>query len=302
MICRLFSAAVLLGLLTAVPSATQAPAGADTAVILDVAVSDKTGPVTDLTQADFQVQDDGKKVELTSFAAILPSGTTAPGDGRDLVLVLDDAGVPMAGTLAIQTIANMFVQNARPGDGVAVLRLHNATDEVMRDPQVALARIAAYQAGSRPFVEGETIEDYLRLVTKVSRQWAESKKPRRLAIICIGSQAVCSPDERDSTAPRDMYPNWVNALTSTATAHVVAYAAVPGRVMIVGGGLVERTGGQVFGGLTNFAPAVEKVYRDLSHYYMVGYSPQPSKKDLRGLSVRVNRKSVTVDTRNKRGK
>jgi hypothetical protein len=99
-----------------------------------------------------------------------------------------------------------------------------------------------------------------------------------------------------------MYPNWVDAVTATARANVVMYAAIPGRVSITGGGLVQRSGGEVFAGLTNFVPAVEAVFRDLSQYYLVRYTPPASKKDMRSVTVRLNRRGVDVHARNKRGR
>ena len=288
-------------LLSAVLTARQAPVTqAGSLVELDVSVTDKTGIITDLKQEDFQIQDDGKRVEIASFKSVLARGTTAPGDGRELVLVMDDAGVPMAGTQAMQQIANLFVSAARPGDHVSVMRLHTPSDEVSRDRQVALARIAAFQAGSIPFFQNETTEDLLRLVIRLSKEW-EPLSGRRKAIVCIGSPAVCTPIERESTAPRDLYPNWVNSMSATARANVVVYAAIPGRFTLAGGSLIDSTGGEAFGGISNFVPAVEQIYGSLSQYYLLGYVPQPSKKDLRNLSVRVNRRGVTVHARTRRG-
>jgi hypothetical protein len=303
MIRVLMAAIAGVALVTAAPVAKQAGTPPGTGFVeLDVSVTDKNGIVTDLKQADFQVQDDGKRVELKSFSSVLATGSTAQGDGREIVLVLDDAGVPMAGTQAMQQIASLFVQGARSGDTISVIRLHKADDEVSKDRQVALARIAAFQSGSIPFFQNETTEDLLRLVAKLSNHWAETMPHRRKAIVCIGSPAVCSPDEREETAPRDMYSTWVNALSATARGNTVVYGAVPGRFTLIGGGLAERTGGDVMGGVSNFVPAVERVFTDLSHYYLLGYEPPASKKELRNISVRVNRRGVTVHTRNKRGK
>jgi hypothetical protein len=298
------SSAFLSGFSTmAVVVASQAPAPAGSATVeIDVSVTDKTGILSDLKQEEFQVQDDGKKVELKSFTPVVARGTMTPGDGRELVIILDDAGVPMAGTQPMQQIANMFVSSAKPGDIVSVVRLHKQDDEVSKDRQVALSRIAAFQSGAVPFVQGETVEDLFRVVTKISNHWAETSPHRRKSIVCIGSPAVCSPDERESTAPRDEYSSWVDAMSAAARANVVFYAAIPGPFTLAGGGLVERTGGAAFGGISNFVDAAEQVFGNMSQYYMLGYEPAASKKDLRAVSVRVNRKSITVHARNKRGK
>ena len=80
-------AAVLL--VTAAPVAEQTPPPSSGAFVeLDVSVTDKNGIVTDLRQEDFQVQDDGKKVEIKSFTSVLARGTTAPGVCIYLFLVL----------------------------------------------------------------------------------------------------------------------------------------------------------------------------------------------------------------------
>jgi hypothetical protein len=289
-------------LLTVTPAARQSAPAPAALVELDVSVTDKNGIVSDLTQADFQVEDDGKRVELKSFNAVIARGSTAQGDGREIVLVLDDAGVPMAGTQAIQQIATIFVQGARPGDTVSVMQLHKPNDEVSKDRSVAFARIAAFKAGSIPFFANETTEDMLRLAAKLSNHWAETMPHRRKAIVCIGSPAVCNVDEREETAPRDMYSTWVNALAATASGNVLVYGLIPTKINLIGGGLAERTGGDVMGGLTNFVPAAERVFADLSHYYLLGYVPPASRKALRPISVKVNRRGVTVHTRNRRGK
>ena len=290
-------------LVSVAPSAKQAALPGDGALVeLDVSVTDKNGMVTDLRQEEFEVRDDGKQVMLKTFTAVSLGGSMARGDGCDLVLVLDDAGVPMAGTQAIQSLASYFTANARSGDNLSVVRLHTASDDMSKDRQVAASRIAAYKAGSIPFFTDETTEDMLRLVIKLSKQWEETTPRRRRAIVCIGSPAVCGPQEKESTAPRDEYPNWVNAVTAAARANVVVYAAIPSQVSLVGEMIIGRTGGDVFAGTASYRPAVERVYGDLSHYYMLGYTPTSSKKDLRSVSVRVNRRGVTVHTRSRRGK
>jgi hypothetical protein len=302
---RFAVAAALAGIVfvTVAPHARQAPAAATAAPVeLDVSVIDKDGmPITDMTKDEFDVQDDGKKVDITAMTTVAARGTRATGDGRELVLILDDAGVPAAGTSAIQQIATIYASNAGPGDHVSVIRLHKADDDIVAERQVALARIAGYQASVIPFFQDETPDDTIRLITKLAKRWNETLPHRRKAIVCIGSTAVCAPLERDSTAPRDMYPLWVNVVKEAARSNTIEYAAVPGRFTLTGGSLPERTGGDVLGGTTDFGPAVQRVMNDLSDYYMLTYTPAPSKKDTRGIVVKVKRKGATARTRNRRG-
>src|SRR6185295_8096827 len=102
---------------------------------------------------EFEIQDDGKKVEIKSFNSVSARGSTARGDQRDVVLILDDAGIPNNGTGAIQTISNLFAANLGPGDQLNVIRLHNKADELSKNRQEGLARIAGYQGGAVPYFQ-----------------------------------------------------------------------------------------------------------------------------------------------------
>jgi hypothetical protein len=271
-------------------------------VEIDFSARDKASPVADLKKEEIQIQDDGKRVELKELTSVTANGTPAPGDGREIVLLLDDTGVPMNGTQAVQQIANIFAQAAGPGDNLNVVRFHTATDELVKDRQVAFARIAAYQGGSSNFSPDTTEWEMFGLIAKLTRKLGEMAPHRRSAIVCIGSPVVCNPTERSDNAPRDEYPRWIEAVSSAARAHTIVYAAVPTRVAIMGAGLAQRTGGQMFAGLTNYSSAIEQVYGDLSQYYIATYAPPESKKDLRSITVRTTRKNTTMKARERRGK
>src|SRR4051812_1270213 len=85
---------------------------------LDVAVVDRDGrPISDLQPNELQVTDDGRRVEITSFSRVSALGND-PASARTIAIILDDAGVPMAGTPAIQTLASMVVSGLKPADNV----------------------------------------------------------------------------------------------------------------------------------------------------------------------------------------
>jgi hypothetical protein len=293
---RVLVAAVAVWLVAGASPTTQAPSDI---VQLDVAVSDNNGPITDLRADEFQIQDDGKKVEIKTVTGVTANGMTKE-NGRTIFIILDDAGVPMAGTSAIQTIANLFASNAGPGDTLSVMSLHGTPDETPTQ-QLALSRIASFHAGSKPYFENETQEDMLQLMTRMSRQWQETLPGRRKAFVCIGSQGVCAILERESTAPRDKYPNWVNVLREMARTHAAAYAAIPARLDTTQGGYItDLTGGGTFSANSNFSSAVETVLRDLSQYYLVSYVAPKSSKQIRTLRVTVARKNMKVQVRTRR--
>ena len=271
----------------AIVAAAQAPAGL---VELDVVVTDKDGQVlADLKQDEIQVEDDGKKVQLTSFTPV------SAEQGRSVVIVLDDAGVPMQGTQPIQNLANMFLGGARPGDAVTVLRLNDEADTMSSEPKDTMARIASFQAGRVPF-DRTTPERMLELVGKAAEHLGKTPH-RRKAIICVGSPGVCNIEARNSGSPRDTYPNWVAATTALARNNTSVYALIPVRMNLVKGGLTDLSGGRVLLGTDDFAKGTAQIWEELSHHYVVGYSPAPSTKDLRKVVVKTTRKGGIVSTR-----
>ena len=272
-------------------------------VELDVSVVDRDGrPVADLQQNELQVSDDGNRVEITSFSRVSALGNDT-ASARSLAIILDDAGVPMDGTLTIQTLASMVVSGLKPADNVVVLPLHGGMSDVATpNHDAARAQIATFHAGVSPFVQNETVEDLLQQVSRIARRWATTAPHRRTAVVCIGSPGLCNVIERDPTAPRDMFPNWVEALETTARARTVFYALVPARVSLMGGSLVERTGGELFSSATNFDEGVRRLFQDLSEYYLVGYRSTASlNKPIHSVSVKTTRRDARVRTRSQRG-
>ena len=279
--------------LAAIVSTAQAPADL---VELDVVVADKDGQsIADLKQEEIQIQDDGKKVEIKSFT---PVNTE---DGRSVVIILDDAGVPMQGTQPIQNLANIFLSGAKPGDAVTVLRLNDDSDTMSSEPKDTMARVSGFQAGKVPYDTNTTPERMLQLVVKAADHLGKTAH-RRKAILCIGSPSVCNIEARSSGSPRDTYPNWVAATTALARSNTSVYAMIPVRMNLVKGGLTDLSGGRALLGTDDFAKGAAQIWNDLSHHYMIGYVPAPSTKELRKLEVKTSHKGGIVSARGLRGK
>jgi hypothetical protein len=65
-------------------------------------------------------------------------------------------------------------------------------------------------------------------------------------------------------------------------------------------GLVRLTGGEVFAHSNDFVPAADAVWRESGHYYLLGYWPVASRRDLHSIDVRVARKGVHAHARQRR--
>ena len=67
----------------------------------------------------------------------------------------------------------------------------------------------------------------------------------------------------------------------------------------MGDGLIQLTGGRSFHE-NNFAPAGEAIWREAGHYYLIGYWPAASTREVHAIEVSVARKGVKVRARQRR--
>src|SRR4029078_5312547 len=99
---------------------------------------------------DFQIKEDGRVVEVKTFAYVTTLGSTEPDDARIVTLLMDDIGVTISGTSAMQAIARVVLSPAGRGDELSVVRLSHGTDEAFGDFRSAVDRIDAYRGGHVP--------------------------------------------------------------------------------------------------------------------------------------------------------
>jgi VWFA-related protein len=270
-------------------------------VDVDVVVSDRDGhAVSGLTRDDFEVREDGKRVDVKTFVAVAADGVTDDDAARSIVILLDDVGMPPATTSSVRAIAGYVATQAGPIDELSVLRFNNRSDEPYGDFRLALARISEYQAGAAPFDPLRSAEDVLKLVANVARR-LEPAGRRRKAIVCIGSQRVCNVEEPLRFAPGSLRRDWVDAVAAAARANLSVYAVMATRGSTPGGGLVDATGGEAFGSRSDLRPAIDRIWEDASHHYLLGYWPATSSKELHSIDVKVARKGVHVLARRQRG-
>ena len=221
-----------------------------------------------------------------------------------MVVVLDDVTLAPLATGSVRSIATQLMEKAGPGDDVSVVRFSNRADEPYGDLKVALMRISEYQAGQAgvaPFDIVHSTEELLQLVARVSRR-LEINGRRRKAIVCIGSQAVCNVVQPVRTARGSIWKDWVNAVDAAARANVSIYALMASRGWLPGLGLAYATGGEVFAGASDLRPSIDRIWRDMSYHYLVGYWPTGSSKEVHSINVKVRRAGARVLTRRWRGR
>ena len=296
---------VVLGAITATVVASQDQAAQSPYLVeLDAVVLDGADrPVAGLRREDFQIKEDGRAVDVKTFDAVADpdhGGTSVP---RSIVLLLDDSGVGSGNTLAIQTIARMFVSRMGAPDEFSVVRLNNRRDEAFGDRLEALLRISEYRSDALPFFGRETLENALTTLAKVSRT-LEAIEHRRKALVCIGVSSVCNAVEPSGRSSL-LWRYWLDAIGAMARANASVYALVPNglstQVELVSGSIADATGGEVFRNTNDVGRVIDIVRRDTGNYYLLGYWPAVSSRELHSIDVTVRKRGLHVRARRVRG-
>jgi VWFA-related protein len=283
---------------------TPPAASSSDLVELDVVVLDRDEqPVVDLRQEDFEIKEDGRAVDVKTFLQVTALGSLQPDDARVVTLLMDDIGVGIAGTSAMQAIAQVLLSPLGRGDEISVVRLSRTSDEAFGDFGTARDRIDGYRGGMVPFSPRDTPESMLKAVARISTQ-LEAIDHRRKAIICLGLSAVCDVEDPPLRGQSVLWSHWVAALGAAARANVSVYAVDPTglnqRSGARGIGLVKLTGGERFANSNDFMRAAAAIWRESSRYYLVGYWPSAGRRELHDIDVKVARKGVHLRVRRTR--
>jgi VWFA-related protein len=280
------------------------PGPSNDLVELDVVVLDRyEQPIAGLRQEDFHIKENGRLVDVKTFSHVTVLGSTEPDDARIVSLLMDDIGVTITGTSAMQSIAQVVMSPASRGDELSVVRLSNGSDEAFGDFSTARDRIGGYRGGVVPFSRRDTPETVLKAVARIARQ-LEPLEHRRKTIICLGLNAVCNVEEPPQGPYSVLWTSWVAALTAAARANVSVYSVDPTglnqRATVTGVGLISLTGGERFANSNDFVRAADAIWRESSRYYLLGYWPSTEKRELHSIDVKVARKDVHLRFRHTR--
>ena len=293
---RSFCAAVLVSVACWLVSLGAQPEESGDLVLLDVVVTNDRGEaVRDLTAADFAVKEDGRAVDIKTFAEAGGEDDETP---HSFVLLMDDLAVPRSGTSVMQLIARNIVNRVPARDEVAVVRLSQPTDEAFGDRILAADRIAAFRGSTEPYVDPFAPQDMLRRFAAVSEQMASLETTRK-TVVCIGAPIICNTIE-PSRNSRAHWALWVSALGSASRANVASYAIIPGRVRFRSGGLPEYTGGRLFAGASTFDTLLNQIVQDARHYYLLGYWPSGQRRELHEVEVKLAKKGLKPTFRKRR--
>jgi Ca-activated chloride channel homolog len=237
------------------------------AVEVYATVTDSAGePVTGLGADDFQLDDDGRRQAITTFAEGAFPLTVALGVDRSLSM----AGEPLR--LARQA-AQRFLQQLRPGDRSMVVAI-NASAEVVAPldaPREAQLRaIAALDPWSTTALRDAMVKTLDRLAPENGRQ----------ALVMFSDGA--DRDSRVSTAAM---------LERVRRGPALVYPIVFGRAGVPAAlaDAARLTGGRAFAlrDARGLDAALGSIARELRHQYLLGYAPAGADEPGRWHPIRV---------------
>ena len=309
------------------------------AVQLSVIVTDSEGrPVSGLTEADFEVLENGNARAITTFSAVdipVENVERAPGQpdvvsndgppGRLYVIALDQ----MSGTSALRTRAflRQFIETSlAPNDTVAVMLttggLRESGQEFTSNPRLLLNAIDKFDGGTdmgsdfgqnvARLRERNFIGDFLELMRFMSKL-----RGGRKAVIFISENIPRSADAylvvdrgraRFGGLFSEVDTEWVDALSLATRNNIAIYPVDPrGLTTEAGASLEERmdlnalaevTGGFALIGSNSYADAFERLVRENSTYYLIGFNSAVEYRDGRyvPLEVRVKRPDLRVQS------
>jgi VWFA-related protein len=269
---------------------------------VDAVAFDRQGKaVEDLRREDLEVWINRYRVPVESVT--VATRETERG-GRLTVLVLDNVTTDPAMAPRVREVARRFVTLMSPGDEMAIVPLDGGALSSTDDRARLLRSIEEYNALQSGLIQLDRLgEHVLATMAALARQLAEA--PGRKTIVGIGAAWLFDTPIPPPTIGRDLRPEWVDAMRTSALSNATVYVIDPGGVgtsRLVGngtGGFARETGGHAFLNTNDFSGAVDRIMRESASYYVieVGDPPFGRKSDLRQLDVRSLRRGVTARAR-----
>lgn len=198
-------------------------------VVVPVVVLDRKGQsVPNLAAADFAVEEDGKPVSIELFTAPNTASTGTPaGEGRFVVVVLDNLRTPAELAFRVKGIAMRFVDRLGPRDIMTVISINKGQAVTTSDKAMLKAAVNRYQPdfGDTTRTMQQDAEHSLRTIGELASQMSKAPQRRKVLAI-IGNSATFNPHLPSAFADRgaDLSPEWRDAIRETSRYNVSVYA------------------------------------------------------------------------------
>jgi VWFA-related protein len=270
-------------------------------VVPAVVVDGKGVAIGGLTQADFQVFEDGKAVAIETFLA--PAEDTVTGeDGRFIVVALDNLTTPPEIAFRVKNIARLLVDRMGPKDVMSIISINGGkavTTAAKSELNAAIGRFAT-SGGVETMTGEQRTRHGLRMISSLSQQ-VERVPHRRKVMVFIGTAQIFSPSE-PSGGPS---PEWQDAIAATTRNNISVYVIDPnglaGEVADWSQSFSGETGGAAFSRTNKYDMAVDRIWQESASYYLIGYAAPTSDGRIHKIEVKVSKPGATIRARKARG-
>ena len=275
-------------------------------VVVPVVVVDSKGAtIQGLTADDFRITEDGKPVEIATF--VPPPSVDSPGDGRFIVLALDNLQTHATLGLRIRNIARQFVDRMGPTDIVTVISINGGRATTTTSKSELRSAIDRFMPafGDDTWLPGTKAEHGLKMISSLSEQAAKAPH-RRKVLVFIGNSGLFAPQVRAAySGGAYLTPEWQDAIRGTSRNNMSVYTIDPEGLMGSTGdwahSFTEETGGAAWARSNNYAAAIDRIWHESASYYLLGYALPINDQKIHGIDVKVARSGVTVRARRARG-
>jgi Ca-activated chloride channel homolog len=276
--CALACVLGTLGL-SASPAAEQFRSGVNVVEVYASATDAAGAPVKGLSRADFEVREDGRPQEISTFAA---------GEFPLAVAIAIDRSFSMAGERleVARSAARTFLGQLRGEDESMIIGIGSRTEvlaPLSRDRSAQYAALASLDAFG-------TTGLYDAIVASIDA--VQPARGRRALVL------LSDGDDRYSAATA------ADALQRARASDVLIYPVAIGRTRPpLFAELAILTGGRSFHlrDARQLPETLRSIAEELRHQYLIGYSPErpiaPGSHEWRSIAVSVPRKGVTVRAR-----
>jgi Ca-activated chloride channel homolog len=314
---------ILITAVVTVSAQDDDPIRVDTSLIrLNVGVVDARGrPVTDLTQTNFEIYEDGVRQQINRFEP-----TNAP---FSLVLMLDMSGSTLGFRQVLKQSAARFIDALAPGDRVAVVEFY---DKIELRNDFTTDRATLFHSINASNGRGKT---YLYKALNFALDKLAGEKSRRKAIVVLTDgvdtnvkdidralleplkddlvAAAIKPESSDilnrvlnraDTQGVTIYPLALptgdpDKLADPTPRQIAMFAAARARLKIV----AERTGGQLntINRLEEMGRLYAQVAADLRTLYTIEYTSANDKRDGKWRAIRIDVRNPDLISRTRQG-
>lgn len=205
-----------------------------TLVEVSAVMTSKGETVTDLKPVEVQVFDNGVKQPLVEFEFVDLQSAVGAAQRRDFVLMLDDLHVQPRQTMAVQEVANAFVEMLGPYDRLAIVNTspHELVMQLSTDREQARSLIKKFRGQSGSIGTAYSVAEAGRIQLEVlgnvaSGMIGTASERRAVLLVSEGNPMQLLGDGRLNQPDTRIRDDFLSVLRLAALANIAVYGVNP---------------------------------------------------------------------------